>query len=194
MFDAELVARTDNGPVEQRPYRLDGVCVNITANPFFSGVVDGFMNRVGIADASIARMGVGVDGGRIVGHGFTDKLVQDVSRRHAGGRGSHLDRTATLNRSKNRCLVVGQIAGPLAADVGLVDFNGSRQGGTVLFHGGSDSVAEIPCCLGGHAECSFDLVGRDALFGFGHQIRCEEPFPERQFGVMEDGSGLTENW
>ena len=62
MLLADLMKRSDNGPLEQRPHALDPVGVNVADNPFLFGVVDGFMAGVMILDSKVRLQFVGVDG------------------------------------------------------------------------------------------------------------------------------------
>src|SRR6266498_2253581 len=49
----KLVVGADDGPLEQRPGRLDSVGGHVPANPLFLGVVDGLMPGVLILDALV---------------------------------------------------------------------------------------------------------------------------------------------
>ena len=49
VLDAHLVEGADNGPLEQAPYALDRVGVNLTHNPLFLGVFDRLVAGVVIA-------------------------------------------------------------------------------------------------------------------------------------------------
>lgn len=49
-------------------------------------------------------------------------------------------------------------------------------------------MAEIPCGAAAHGEVALNLARAHALLGFGDEINCAEPFPERQMAVVKDGS------
>jgi hypothetical protein len=76
-----------------------------------------------------------------------------------------------------------------AAHIGFVHFDSTRKFGLAsLDHCGPDSVAEIPCGLIAHAQHPLDLIRGHSLAGFAQQVSSDEPFFQREMGVIEDGS------
>jgi hypothetical protein len=49
-------------------------------------------------------------------------------------------------------------------------------------------MTEIPCGFITDIKASFELISRHSFFGLDHQIDGQEPFPERQMGVMKNRS------
>src|SRR6266567_3174164 len=56
-------------------------------------------------------------------------------------------------------------------------------------HRSANPVCKIPRRLIGHFQHALELVRGHSLAGFGKQVGRKKPFPQRQVGIMEDGSG-----
>src|ERR1700733_5296604 len=65
VFCAHLMVRANDRPLEQRPYALDAVRVNITPHPFLRAVVNTVMLCVRVLDPEVSGVVVRVDFGRI---------------------------------------------------------------------------------------------------------------------------------
>src|SRR5436309_14764906 len=103
MLHGDLMIRTNDGSLEQRPYVFHCVRVNVAAHPFFSRVIDCLMFRVRIAASVIGR--------KVVSHnrrGFIGKFRGDESlERFAVAIDSSIKSNfaAALDSSENHCLV-----------------------------------------------------------------------------------------
>src|SRR5216683_3390583 len=85
-------------------------------------------------------------------------------------------------------LVFVALASALAADVRFINFDRASHLVFRLSHSSADAMAEIPRRLVRDAEHSLHLVRGNPLAGFGHQIGNQEPFGQRQMGIVEDRS------
>src|SRR5260370_38114370 len=74
MLHRDLMIRTDDGSLEQRPDIFHRVRVNVSAYPFFRGMIDRLVSRIVIASTIVSR--------EIVSHdrrGFVRKFRRDES-------------------------------------------------------------------------------------------------------------------
>ncbi len=62
----ELVVGADQRPLEEAPYALYGVRVNVRSYPLFRSVVNGLVLAASLVDAFVAKMLVGVDLGTLI--------------------------------------------------------------------------------------------------------------------------------
>ena len=83
------------------------------------------------------------------------------------------------------------VAAGLAADPRFVSFDHGavKRLVTGVSHRRANPVTEIPRGLVGNANGAFDLVCRNPLFRFQHDVGREKPFPQRQFRVMQNRPG-----
>src|SRR5437762_6575529 len=122
------MVRTDNRPLEQAPNALNSVSVNVANNPFFGGVINPLMFRVGILNSPISRHFIGVDRFRVRRSVVVNKLVEH-------GLGSVRDdlqsnHSVTLDRSDCDGLVAfvtPTVTPPLSATVDSVNFSYSAK-------------------------------------------------------------------
>lgn len=187
MLGRELVVRADDCPIQQTPDRFDGVGMNVATDVLAVAVGD---NLVSLADPVVGLVLVGVEDGFLIDVGIDEvghDLVGNVRLRACGE--PHL--TATFDDAHNGRLVLG-VTGTLAADgstdVELVGFDHTRELGSVGVHSGPDTVAQIPPGLGGDTQRSGELVGAHTLLRFDQKEGGEEPFPQRELGILQDGS------
>src|SRR5437867_2335689 len=75
MLGADLMIRTDHRSLEQAPNALDAVGVNVSADPLFFVVIDSFVLRVGIPDATVGPPLIGDDPLRLGGERSRCKAV-----------------------------------------------------------------------------------------------------------------------
>ena len=126
-----------------------------------------------------------------------DNVFQEALHGLAGSVRSHAEAhlTSTFDRAEHDRLVVAPMSrgfllaaesSELAANVGFVGLNDAVEHVAALVdHRGPDAVAEVPGGLIGDAERSFQLVRANALLRLDHEVHREEPFRERQLGVVE---------
>ena len=83
MFSRDFMIRTDNRTLEETPYVLNCVGMDITPNPFLSTVVDCLMPSVLVSDTIISRPIIGIDSFRIRsdGGGGRRTSAEDLARR-----------------------------------------------------------------------------------------------------------------
>src|SRR5437016_12893939 len=65
MFDAHLMIRADDRPLQEAPHALDSVSMNVPNNPFLCGVINPSVLRVGIFNSPIGWHFVCVDRFRV---------------------------------------------------------------------------------------------------------------------------------
>ncbi len=106
------------------------------------------------------------------------------------------DGPASLNRPGHPGLTgaaASAASAPLAADQRFIHFDDPEQRGTagegVVAHGRADAVAEMPRCLiRSDAERPLQLVRRQALAGFAHQVDGGEPLSQRQMRLVHNSA------
>ena len=79
MFSGDLMIRTDNRSLEERPNALNRVGVNIATYPFLNRMVDSVMLSICISHALISRKLVGVNVLGLIGKAFFYESVQCCS-------------------------------------------------------------------------------------------------------------------
>lgn len=82
---------------------------------------------------------------------------------------------------------------PPSADIGLVNFDLSKQDNIVLSHEGTDLLEHPPSRLVGDTDLPFKLLGRYARPGGRHEEHGMEPGTERGRGLVKDGIGSRGN-
>lgn len=192
MLHRDVVVGPDDGALQEAPDALDGVGVDLPTDPLVLGVVDRVMPGV-----LVAKLGNCLVGGQFVGvdelHSVLDVRLDELSELGTVAGPADFDSglTAPLNRSDNEGLVPGVAAAPTAllpSDERFVHFDGVIQEGAVVGHGGANTVGEIPSSFGGHSDSAGQLSSGHALLGLDDKERCEEPLPQGELGVLEDGS------
>lgn len=103
------------------------------------------------------------------------------------------DLAATLNdayywslRGSAAALVRASTLAWFSADIALVHFHDARQKFALLKHGVTNPHSHVPSRVFVHFQITRKLTGRDAFFGIQYQRDSQEPFLQRQVGVMED--------
>ena len=190
MLHRNLMIRTDDGSLEQRPHVFHCVRVNVTAHPFFSRVIDCLVSRIRIARTIVGREVVRHDRGRFISKLRCDESLESFAVTIDRCIKSNL--AATFNSSENHCLVstaatvnlsrsnvLVHVLG-LAANKRFVDFTDTAKKRTVgILDRFSDTMAEIPGGLVRYAKGALELQSRDALFVFSNQKDRDEPFTKR---------------
>ena len=195
MLDADLVERSDNRTLEQRPYALDPVGVNVPDHPLFGGVADGFMSCIGVSDPDVGLQLVSVNCLGLV----LDVAPDEVMEGMAPDVGDALDPDlpgVALDGSAHPGLAFLASRSDIAflpADQSFVHFNDTEQGGSnkgIVAHGLSDAVAQIPGgVFGADTQGGLKLPGGDAFLGDAHEVDGGKPLAKRQVGVVHDGPG-----
>jgi hypothetical protein len=142
-----------------------------------------------VPDASIRRPVVGVDGFSLRVGVLLDEIVKGLAVKTVDDLESSL--AATLNDSNDNALVaLVPHPAPLlfATYPSFVNLDLATQFRGVGFgHGVADAMAEIPSGLVRDSDGALDLISRDTLFGFKHQIDGDEPLGEWKVAIVEDG-------
>jgi len=190
MLLADLMIGTHNRPLEQTPDAFNGVCMHLAAYPFLLGMVDGQMLRIMIANALVRYPFVRHDLFGVSGCELLNEALKLLSGRVRNNAHPHV--TATLNNASNNGFIGKIVPAPAPTDFlptneGFIDFDGSIEKFRTGFrHSRTDTMAEIPRGLIGHANSSLDLIRRYAFLRFRHHVDRQKPLPERQMAVMED--------
>ena len=180
MFDADLVERTDDGPLEQAPNALNAVCVNITDNPLLGRVPDSFMAGVLIPNPDIGLQFVCVNRLSFILNGSMDEIMESMTLDIGDAFDSDLSAVPLdgTNHPGFTFLAPRSDVSFLPTDQGFVHFDDAKQSWPfkgIVTHGLSDSVTEIP---GGvfrsDSQRGFKLAGGDPFLGYAH--REETPF------------------
>jgi hypothetical protein len=97
MLHRKLVIRADHAALEKAPDALNGVCVNVAANPFFFAVVNRFVARILVADVFVANPLIRIDRSGIRRGIFLNELFQQKTIRTFNDLQSNF--AAALNRA-----------------------------------------------------------------------------------------------
>ena len=193
MLDAHTMECSDNRPLEQAPHALDAVGVDLADNPLLRGVAHGLVLGVVISNPHVGLQLIGVNGLILILNGSMNEIVEgpppdirdaldsDLSAVPLDGSG-HPGLAFLASRS--------DIA-PLSTYQRFIYFHDTEQGGSVkgiVSHGLADAVAQVPGCFVGDSQGSVELISTHALFGFAHQVDCQEPLTQWKMGVVHDGS------
>lgn len=171
--------------VAPEPFHVVGV--NATNDVLLGAVLDDLVEVSHAGQAGVAGHVISVDDGvptGVFGNHGQERLGFHV--RHDLGNGF----PASLYHTGHDGLASGSpsaLAGPLAADVRLIDLYLVEQDHIVLRHEGSDLLEHPPCCLVGHAYLSLQLLGGNARASGSHEEHGMKPRPERSGGLVEDG-------
>ena len=190
---AHLVEGADDRALEQAPHAFDAVSVHVTYGPLLNRMIDRLVRRVVIFDSEIGLKLVGVNGLGLVLDGAPDEVMQGFLL-HVRDL-FQADLTLALDGPGDDSLVTlvaTSLALHLATYERFIHFNNPDQRRAtqrVVAHGFADPVAEIPRGLVGDAQGALELIRGDALAGLDHHIDGEEPFAQRQVGIVHDGAG-----
>ena len=191
MLDTQTVERPDDGSLEQRPYTLDPVGMDIADDPPFFGVVDCLMPGVGVTDAEVGFEIIGVDGLGLVRDVSLDEFMQGVPLDVGDSLDSDLA-CLPLNGSGYpglAFLVSRSYITLLSSDQGFVHFHDAEKSGAsegVIAHRFTDAVAEVPSGSVGGSEGPLHLVSGHSLLGLAHEVNGGKPLTKRQVGILYD--------
>jgi hypothetical protein len=197
MLCADFMPCSDDAALEQRERALYGVRVYVANGVDAILVLDRFVF------AEHASLG---DSGRVsselIGHDYVN-IMRDVFfyvlRQCAALYVLSMEEAesaATLtDADDNFFFALGMtdlvlMSALLSTDESFIDFDRTAQSRAILSsgHRSADSVAQVPSgFVTLFPEHPINLTGRDALLRFGHQIGNEEPFSQRQVGIVEHG-------
>lgn len=189
MLRAHLMVRADNRALEQRPYALDAVGVNISTNPFFRAVIDAMVFGIRVFDPEVTGVIVGVDFAGFRVNRFRYEAVKGFPVAPLLLLlNAKPDRTAALECPENHRFVSEVAASNVAAlpaDVGFVAFDRSTlaadRRGVYFGHSLADAVAEVPGSLICYFDRAAQLSGANTLLGFAHQVHGKEPLPRAAY-------------
>ncbi len=194
MLRADVMPRTSDRPLEERECVLDGVSVDVSDYINLGTMIDrfvlvfvesGFNHRFRVADPIISDDSI---------HIHTDAIFDVLSQ---GVRFGVLDviepDVAAPLPDADYDFFVGAASGAPAtlhaADIRFVHFDSATEHLLAGFnHGGSDAMAEIPCCFVADSDGPLNLAGRHTFLGFTQQQSSHEPFRQRQVRIIEDRS------
>src|SRR6266852_2511145 len=194
MFRADSMPCAHDATLKQAESGFHCICVNFPLDINLVLVLDGLVATTESAHCcGVCGMLIGHDHIHILTDILADVLVEGRRACIAGMEKSQF--SATFADSNNYFLVgtIGTAradATLLSADKGLVHFDSTVEHRPICFlHSSTNAMAEIPCGLVAHAQFTFHLISRMSLAGFADQVSSDEPFSQRQMGVIEDGSG-----
>lgn len=178
--------------LEQRESGLDSVCVNIAHYIHAGTMIDGLMvfdpsplhcKRVCGEIVSHNHVHIGTDV-------FADILCQCPGLHVLGMKQAKLT-VALANANDNFFLRVA-LAARLSAYIGFVHFDFAVEHRFIgLRHSVPDAMTEIPCCLVAHSDGPLNLASGHSLFRFTEQVCSEEPFRQREMGIVEHRAGCN---
>src|SRR5207249_2957848 len=156
------------------------VGVDVTAHPLVVAVNNVVMLPF-VYETYVGAVFVRVERGIVV-NGGSEEAVNRLLGRALVYLETHL--TASRHRAKHHGLTRSPVALThallFAAYPCLVGFNNTRkQRRLSVLHRCPDTVAQIPRCLIGNANCPLHLVGADALARLNHEQNSSEPLSER---------------
>lgn len=195
MLRGNTVPRAHNAPFEQRERRFDGIGMNVPVNVTALLVLDCLVLR---RRESGPLQGRGI-GRKLVRHNHVNiaaHVLGDVLRQCSGLCIFGMEETecsTTLPDANDyffgSLASVDTVADLLAANIGLIDFDGALHvRRRDLVNRVADAMAKVPSSSVIDLEHTGKLVRTHALPRLAEQIRCKEPFGERQMGIMENSS------
>ncbi len=189
MLLADLMIGADQGALEKRPSALDGVCVDVSPYPFLGGVVDRLVRCVLVAHVPVSGPIIRIDGfciwRNIVGHEFMQVFPRPTLAL------LDLDVAAALDCPDDELLIALVAMSNvlfLAAYPRFINLYDTGEQGVGRFQSLPDPVTQIPGRLVGNLESALELICAYALLGFHDHVNRQKPLPERQVGVVHDGS------
>src|SRR5438067_13844333 len=146
MLNAHFMVRTDDRPLQEAPYALNPIGVNVANNPFFGRVIRPLVLSVGIFDSPIRRHFIGVDRFRVRRGVVMDKLMKHSLRSIRDDlQANHAVALDCSDSDSLVPLVTPAVSAHLPADVCFIHFyNPSKKLAVNLAHGSADAMAEIP--------------------------------------------------
>ncbi len=199
IFLAHVVVRPDDSALEQRPERIDALCVDFAAHIFLCAMIDGSMPETHASQIAVVVTVIGRDQGDFVGNSFTNKFVVSIPvslldhfANHIALARDRADHFGLTLCSPSATALPDVLVAFFPADVGFVHFHDAHQLLELrVFHSSAESHAHIPSglILAG-SEHPVNLQGADAFLGCEHPVENLEPHAERLLGFLEDRSGL----
>lgn len=192
MLDGELVIRSVDGPLEKAPHVLYVVGMNVSNHPFVLSVVYGLVHRVVVGNALVRVVFVSENHFGVIVYVFVNERVHRLFGSVFDN--SESDITTTLNRADHDSLVAfvaHAASSDLTADEGFINFDRAveqRRSFLRLAHCSTDTVSEKPCGFVRNTKHALQLVRADPLLGLRNHVDGQEPFPEREFAIVENAS------
>lgn len=188
MLCADLMIGTNNRALKKGPCILYSVCMDVSAHPFFCAMAYRSMFIAFLVEILVCLEFISHDLGTL-SDSLIDNTAENLFARCLDS--SCLKRAFSLEQTHNRLFLPGTALSALVvlpAHVGFVHFHnaGKLWTGNGFGHSFSDTMAEVPCRFVADVQTPFQLIGRNALLGFCHEIDGKKPLPEGQMGVMED--------
>jgi len=196
VFGADLMPRSDDPALQKRECTFYRIGMHVAVNIDSAAVLDPLVllwRNIGFSH------GEGI-GSKIIGHDhiniFAD-ILPDVSGESSGLYilGVEEPQIATPLPESDHDFLVGAAsaklsAAPATAHIGFVHFDSTVQHGPIcFFHGGTDTMAEIPCRFVrtpvDPPDRALQLQSAHALLGFAEQQYSSEPYSQRQVGIVE---------
>ena len=189
VFGADNVVDAVDAALDVAPHAFDVVGVDSPSDVLFGMVSDSGVEVTESAKPVVAGHFVGVDhlpsGDVLLNHRYEGTGL-NVGNDFDNGLAVpfHHTRNDSLSSRSTTAL-----AGPLAADVSLIDFDLPKELEVALGHEFADLVEHTPSRLVGDAKLTLQLLGGNARAGGGHEEHGVEPGAQRSGGLVEDGVG-----
>ncbi len=193
VLPAHLVEGADNGTLEQAPHAFYAVGVDLSDNPFLSGVAHSLMPCIVISNPHVGLQLIGVNRLSLILNCSMDEIMENVTLDIGDALDSDLS-AVPLDGTGHPCLAFLATRSDIAflsTDQGFVHFHDPKQGRSlkgIVSHGLTNAVAQIPGCLVCDSQGPVKLIGAHSLFGFAHEVNGREPFTQGQVGVVHNGS------
>src|SRR5229473_7911751 len=194
MLSANTMPRSNDASLEQGEGRFHGVGMNVAIHIDFRLVLNRLMT---ICECQILHnRGIGIE---FIGHNDIHIGAHRVLNELCQRAGLHIlsmeeaEIAATLPDAyydlffavpKARLALVSMLFRP---NVSFVHFDSTvHQGAFYLFHGSTNTMAEIPSRFVTHPDCTLDLIRGNSLAGLAQKQRNHEPLCEGQVRVIKD--------
>lgn len=190
MLCADMVPSAHHAALKERESVFDGVCMNVSYDIDFFGVIDcpvfGRWNARSFDRGWIGGIVIGKDHVHVFADVFADVLGHCLRLDIIGMEQSKF--SIALANPDDDLLVFrtpALVASP--ADVGFIHLNFPVEHWFVRFdHSGPDAMAEIPRGLVADSDGPLNLAGRHPFLSLTKKQCGHEPFRQWQVGVIED--------
>ena len=194
MFCTEFMPATAQTALEQRECGFNGIGVGLSAYVFLDSMLNHlvlFGKSHSPCHSAIGVEFVGKEHVNVLSYVIAEKLLKDSPGDFLGMEQTEFP--VALADTDDWTLFGAAPAmlnaEPLAADVGFIHLDLSAQFWPVRFnHRSANPVTEVPCGLVAHTNRALNLASGHALLGFTEDGDGNKPLPQRQVGIVEDGS------
>jgi len=197
VLPANLVKRTDDTALDDRPKAFNGLSMNGADNILLFGMIDNRMRvfavkamiaspLIGAKQADLVRYGFANKGGERIGADIFDDARDDISFSLHGANNRRFTRANAAGSTASAALIPMAVFGK-PADKRFVNFDNTSKPLDVFNQRRSDLVAHFPRGLvGTKPHVTHDLQCTHALFACKHEVDHAEPVSQRLVRVLKD--------